>query len=196
MAAGPITLPVQDANAVTRNVLTWSSTGLLTGNLSPLQAILGVDGATIATAANAFPVTLENASIAITAAALPLPTGAATSALQTTGNTSLAAIATSVAALPVAKSTIVSGQQKIATTGTALALTSGSNPLGNSVRVKASIANVGQIAIGPSGVTNTFDGTGNGDILNPGDVVILQVTNTNAVFINGTIGDFVSFSGT
>lgn len=39
-------------------------------------------------------VNLINTSIAITATALPLPTGAATSALQTTSNTSLATIAT------------------------------------------------------------------------------------------------------
>lgn len=41
---------------------------------------------------NPLAVTVENSSIAVTASALPLPSGAATAALQTTGNTSLASI--------------------------------------------------------------------------------------------------------
>ncbi len=44
-------------------------------------------------------VNVSNASIAVTAASLPLPTNAATSALQTTGNTSLSTIAANTPAL-------------------------------------------------------------------------------------------------
>lgn len=40
--------------------------------------------------------TIDNSSLAITASSLPLPLGAATSALQTTGNTSLSSIASAV----------------------------------------------------------------------------------------------------
>lgn len=47
----------------------------------------------------ALAVQLQNASIAITAAALPLPAGAATSAAQTTGNASVASIDTKTPAL-------------------------------------------------------------------------------------------------
>lgn len=183
MAAGPINLPIEDGNSQLRNVLTWSSTGAIGGNLSPMQAILGADGLTIASAANGFPVTMENASVAITAAALPLPSGAATSALQTTGNTSLASLVTAVGGV---QATIVSGQQTQAGTATAL----GTGALLNGVRVKAKIGNSAPIYVGPSGVS-----TSTGYELNPSDDVLVQVNNLNAAFIVGTSGDGVSFVG-
>lgn len=53
------------------------------------------------TSANSYPVVIasDQATIPISAASLPLPTGASTSALQTTGNTSLASIDTKTPAL-------------------------------------------------------------------------------------------------
>lgn len=87
--AGETQITIKDGGSTNRTMNVWSSDGTITGNLSPLQAILGADGATIASAANGFAVTVENASLAITAAALPLPAGAATAAGLTTINTTL-----------------------------------------------------------------------------------------------------------
>jgi len=49
-------------------------------------------------------------TVAISAASLPLPTGASTSALQTTGNTSLASIVTNTNSLILAQGSTTSGQ--------------------------------------------------------------------------------------
>jgi hypothetical protein len=58
-----------------------------------------VDAFNYVTSTVGLPVNLLNASIAVTAASLPLPTGAATSALQSSGNTSLNSIDTKTPAL-------------------------------------------------------------------------------------------------
>lgn len=87
----------------------------------------------------------------------------------------------------------LNGQAKIAATGTAVQLSS--NALSNGVIVTAKSTNTANIHIGGSGVTNTEDGTGNGYILEPGSSASWAVTNTNALYINGTTGDIVSFAG-
>lgn len=84
-------------------------------------------------------------------------------------------------------------QKKIAVTGTAVQLQS--NTLVNGVIITAYSGNTNPITIGGSGVTNTFDGTGNGYILEAGSSVSFGVTNTNVLYINGTSGDYISFAG-
>lgn len=88
---------------------------------------------------------------------------------------------------------VIAGQAKIAVTSTVVAL--GSNALVNGIVVKAAKTNVANILIGPSGVTTTYDGTGNGYCLEPGAAMSFACSNTNLIFINGTAGDFVSFGG-
>ena|ERR1700728_4681504 len=95
--------------------------------------------------------------------------------------------------VPALASAPLTGQGKIATTGTAVQLSS--NVLVNGVIVTALSTNAAAIVIGPSGVANTLDGTGNGYVLLPGASVSFAVTNTNTLYINGTIGDGVSFGG-
>lgn len=85
------------------------------------------------------------------------------------------------------------GQAKIAVSGTAVQL--GSNATPNGVVVTALSSNGASITVGGSGVTNTVDGTGNGYIIEPGGSGAFAVTNTNALYINGFIGDIVSFAG-
>lgn len=68
MAAGITQMTVLDGGSTSRSVQVWSSTGAITGNLNPLQALVGADGANIASAANGLPVTIENASLTIAAA--------------------------------------------------------------------------------------------------------------------------------
>lgn len=57
MAAGRAIITIKDAGNVTQNVFVESDTGLLTGNLSFLQSIVGADGGNITSAANPFPTT-------------------------------------------------------------------------------------------------------------------------------------------
>lgn len=89
---------------------------------------------------------------------------------------------------------MVYGQVKIAVTGTAVQLPS--NPLSNGVIVKAKTTNNTACGtVGTSAVTNTYDGTGNGYGLCPGEAASLGVKNTNAGWVNGTAGDIFTFEG-
>jgi hypothetical protein len=87
----------------------------------------------------------------------------------------------------------LNGQAKIAVTSTAVQLPS--NILSNGVILTAKSTNAAPIVVGGSGVANTVDGTGNGYILAAGASVSWAVSNTNALYINGTSGDIVSFAG-
>lgn len=89
--------------------------------------------------------------------------------------------------------TPVTGQAVIAVTGTRIQLAS--NALNNGVIVFAKSTNSAAMTVGGSGVTNTVDGTGNGVILTAGSATSFAVSNTNALYVNGTNGDILSFSG-
>ena len=69
MAAGPVTIIFLDGDGSPRTGLFWSSDGTTAGTLSPLHSSLGADGASIASAANPVPATIENASLVVTGAA-------------------------------------------------------------------------------------------------------------------------------
>jgi hypothetical protein len=96
----------------------------------------------------------------------------------------------SLPALPI---TPVAGQGVIATTGTAIQL--GTNTITQMVIVTAKATNAANLHVGASGVTNTEAGSGTGQILESGKSIIVVVGNTNEIFVNGTIGDIVSFIG-
>lgn len=87
----------------------------------------------------------------------------------------------------------IAGQVKIATTGTAVTLPS--NTLKNGVVIKAKSSNAQPLFVGASGVTTTDDGTGTGYKLEAGEAVSFAVANSNTIYINGTAGDSVYFSG-
>lgn len=85
--------------------------------------------------------------------------------------------------------TIKAGQVTIAATNVAQQLPS--NTLVNGVRVKSKTSNnpLG-LAFGPAGVTMTT-----GDIIEPGESISYPVSNTNGLWVAGTIGDVVSYGG-
>ena len=176
--------PAQYLGTTWRNITqgTTLSSAPTAGTYIPVSSIIST------VSVNNFP-----AVQAISATALPLPTGAATSANQATEISYLTSIAASVAGLGGGQNTVLSGQKKIATTGTAVQL--GSGALVNGVIITANINNAAPISIGPVGVNNTQDGTGNGYILNPGTSIAYSATNLSPIYINGTAGDFVSYSG-
>lgn len=90
--------------------------------------------------------------------------------------------------------TVVSGQVVIAVTGTAVPLPF--NNLVNGVIIKAKGTNNAACGtVGPSTVTNTYDGTGNGYGLCAGEASSFAVPNTNRVWVNGTAGDIFTFEG-
>jgi hypothetical protein len=94
----------------------------------------------------------------------------------------------------VATGTAQYGQAQIATTGTAVQLSSTSYVLQNGIVLTNN--GMTSITVGSAAVTNTMNGTGNGYILVSGaSTGIPSGINMNALYINGTIGAVVSWEG-
>lgn len=93
---------------------------------------------------------------------------------------------------PSSTGALVCGQTKITTTWTQVNLPA--NNVGQFVVVKAFSSNVWNITVWVTGVTNTVNGSGNGFILEPGDMLPIVVDNSNKIFINWTANDIVSYS--
>lgn len=93
----------------------------------------------------------------------------------------------------------VTGQVKIATTGQAVQLPAAA--LVNGILVKAKSTNAAQSGsysgtVGAaSSITTTYDGTGGGYPLAPGEAASFACSNANFVYVNGTAGDVFSFQG-
>ena len=86
------------------------------------------------------------------------------------------------------------GQAVIAVTGTAVRLSAASVPLpGGTVMITAHVATT-FVTAGGSGVTNTATGAGNGRCIEADQQVVLFASDLNTVYINGTAGDWVSWS--
>ena len=129
------------------NVLQWDTTALgvptAYGTAPSVGNYIGV---------NAF---VTN-TVAISAASLPLPTGASTSALQTTGNTSLASIVTNTNSLILAQGSTTSGQtgnlaMGAVTTAAPTYVTGQTDPL--------SLTTAGALRVDGSGSTQPVSGT-------------------------------------
>ena len=82
----------------TQNVTGTGSAGTAATGVVTIQGIAGAVAVKTDGSATTQPVSIA-ATVAVSAASLPLPTGAATATLQTTGNTSLATLATNSPAL-------------------------------------------------------------------------------------------------
>lgn len=85
------------------------------------------------------------------------------------------------------------GQLKIATSSTAVALPN--KILKNGIVLKASSSNTSNLFVGASGVTTTDDGTGNGYKLEPGEAISFAILNSNTIYVNGTAGNILYYSG-
>ena len=90
-------------------------------------------------------------------------------------------------------STFYTGQIIIAVTGTEVCLPSHS--ILNGLVVKARSANAANGFVGPTGVTRTDDGTGNGYRILPGEAWAGAVSDSSAVCVNGTANDIFYYSG-
>lgn len=153
----------------------------------------GVQRVTIASDNTAFSVNaIQSGTWNITniSGTISLPTGASTSALQTTGNTSLATIATNTGATPPLPGTLVAFITTITTAGTRVQL--GSNSLSQGVVIEAPSTNTGSIYVGGSAVSSSSYGAE----LQPGQSVGLAVNNTNLVWVDtATNGNKVAVLG-
>lgn len=91
----------------------------------------------------------------------------------------------------------ITGQAVIAVTGTAVRLSATSVALpGGCVLVKALTGNTAAGTVGGAGVTNTVDRSGNGFILEAGDLGAAYADDLLDLYVNGTAGDIFSFSAT
>lgn len=134
----------------------------------------------------------------VSAATLPLPTGAATSANQTTGNSSLSSIdgklsgtlTTSLATVPQADlpSAPLVNQKTVTTAGTAVQLQT--NTLKVGIIVQALSTNAGSVFVGPSTVSAST-----GFELQAGQATSFGVSNSNAIWVDAaTNGDKVCWA--
>ena len=92
-----------------------------------------------------------------------------------------------------APAAIYSNQALIATPGTAVQLPS--QTFQNGVVITALPTNTGNMTIGGSSVTSVTNGTGNGYVLTPGQSISYAISNLNLIYINGTAGNGVSWTG-
>jgi hypothetical protein len=118
----------------------------------------------------------------VSAASLPLPSGASTSANQSTANTSLSSIDTSTASKYI--TSIGHGVKTVTTAGTDVALAA--STACKRVTIQAQTDNTGWIAVGASGVDAT-ESTGTGVLLAAGDVFELDIDNLSDIFIDSTV---------
>lgn len=115
---------------------------------------------------------------------------------STTASASIPVVIASNQVVPISNPLVTTplvGQAKIATTGTAVQLST--QTLSNGVIISANGANATPISIGGSGVNNTVGGTGNGYLLAAGASISFAMANVNDLYINGTAGDYVSWAG-
>lgn len=135
---------------------TISTAGLATSanqtNKSQITQIADASGNIISSTSNALNVSIANSTIAITASSLPLPTGAATSANQSTEITSLSTIATNTTGVSTAanQATMNSNLTTIAT-NTAAGATSANQINGNQQSKITDGTNIANIVPGDTG---------------------------------------------
>lgn len=90
------------------------------------------------------------------------------------------------------------GQAVIAATSTAVQIAPKVNvTLQNGMLLRSKVGNnAAGIFIGSNNVTETYDGTGNGLWLAPGDIIsIPSGVRADSLWFQGTTGDIVSFGG-
>jgi|SRR6185312_12375547 len=88
---------------------------------------------------------------------------------------------------------LVTGQYKV--TASAAQIKPSGGALVNGVVITAKIGNTGTVFLGGSGVTTTYDGTGNGFALAPGSSASFPVNNLNLIYAIGTANDVISWEG-
>lgn len=88
------------------------------------------------------------------------------------------------------------GQTKIAVTGTAIQFNATPFTLINGLTYCAATTNTAAITVGwSSAVTATVDGTGNGEVLQPGQCNSKAASSPTFLYVNGTSGNWLSYGG-
>jgi hypothetical protein len=90
----------------------------------------------------------------------------------------------------------VTGQVKIATTGTAVQFNASVTTLINGLTYCAATTNTAAMTVGwSSSLTATADGTGNGEVLQPGQCGAKASVSPTNLYANGTAGNWLSYGG-
>lgn len=119
--------------------------------------------------------------------------GSTTDAASAVGGTgTVSAKLRRISAQLAGQASLVTGQYKVTASATVI---SSSVALANGVVIKAKSTNAGTVFLGGSGVTTTYDGTGNGYALGPGEAASFPVNNLNLIYAIGTANDVISWEG-
>ena len=158
------------------------------GNV-PVSGEITADQGTPNSNANGWPVKITDGTNVLGTGPHPL-VSSISGTVGVTQSTSPWVVSGTVTANPPALPTApIYGQTAVAVTGTAVQLPSHAITNGSDVYLSAPSSNGHVIAIGDAAVT-----TGNGFLLVPGaPPVPIRIDNTNRLYINGTVGDLVSF---
>lgn len=142
----------------------------------------------------AVPVSVDN-PVPVSVAALPLPSGGATSALQTAGNTSLSSIATNTTGLPTAIAQAAGNTilTNILTKLGAVVLGAGAAVIGGVTQSGSWVLSAGAAIIGRVGIDQTTPGTTNKVSL--GSDVITTLGSSTASTTGGT-STYAAIGGT
>lgn len=134
----------------------------------------------------------------VSAASLPLPSGAASESTLVSVDAAVEAVQAAVegvldvdvTAVPALPSAPIYGQTTVTTAGTAVVLRS-TTGLSQGVTIKAPSTNAGNIFVGGALVTSA-----NGFVLEPGEQVFVSVDDTDAIYIDAAEnGEGVSYVG-
>jgi hypothetical protein len=90
----------------------------------------------------------------------------------------------------------VTGQVKISVTGTAVQFNAGVTNLINGLTYCAATTNTAPMTVGwSSSLNSTADGTGNGEVLQPGQCGAKASVSPTSLYANGTAGNWLSYGG-
>lgn len=185
LIGGPVDVSGSNVNAAVTGSVSISGGVTISSGTVSIGGTVDVSGSTVsATISNTVTIT---GNVAITSGTVAI-SGSVTVGTITAGNVNVN---------PGTFTLGGQGDAAINATGTAFQLSTSSVPT-QVVMLKARSSNAGTIYVGKSTVTNTQSAAGArsttaGLQLEPGDMIVFPATNLNAIYINGTSGDGVSY---
>lgn len=182
--SGPVDVSGSNVNAAITNTVNITGSVSISGGTVSIGSTVTVTGSVNANITNTVNIT---GSVSITSGSVTI-SGSVTVGTITAGNVNVN---------PGTFTLGGQGDASVGVTGTAFQLSTTSIPT-QVVMLKARSGNSGILYVGKSNVTNTQSTAGNrsttaGLQLDPGDMIVFPATNLNAIYINGTAGDGVSY---
>lgn len=175
--------------SVTQGTTPWSD------NIAQFGGVAVSLGSKVSTSSIPVVIASDQGAVAVSAASLPLPAGAATSALQITGNTSLASIVTNTTGLATSANQTNGTQKSQAATPTALtvhqaAITVGTTAVRLTVSGSAPVSTrVVLVATPDTASTATFY-IGSSTVTNSGATRGVEIVSGQSFIANSDAGDY------